>query len=144
MRQWILDPHRSVPLSVGQILGVQDLGPCCLSGLDHQSIPKRDLVPRFQVQRLQNRVAPVYDNLPREVVGHDVTRGLRVQGLLRLSSQIDGQFLQDLSADDTRPALPQLFNERLRARVLWPVVVSWAYMRMFVSTKYLSLMELVA
>ena len=35
MRQWILDPHRSVPLSVGQILGVQDLGPCCLSGLDH-------------------------------------------------------------------------------------------------------------
>jgi hypothetical protein len=36
--------------------------------LDHQGIPERDLIPRFQVQRLQNRVAPVHDNLPREVV----------------------------------------------------------------------------
>jgi len=39
-RQRILDLHRSVPLPVRQILGVQDLGPCDLSGLDDQGIPE--------------------------------------------------------------------------------------------------------
>jgi hypothetical protein len=45
--QRILNPHRSVLLPVRQILGVQDLGPCGLGGLDHQGIPEGDLVPRF-------------------------------------------------------------------------------------------------
>ncbi len=99
---------------------------------------------RFQVQRLQNRVAPVHDNLPRQVVGHDVTRGLRVQGSLRLSAQIDGQLLQNLSADDTRPAFPQVLHERPGTRMFFARGRVMGVLRMFVSTKYLSLMEFVA
>src|SRR5206468_12472264 len=58
------------------------------------------------------------NNLPRKVVGNDLARGPRVQRILRLSAQIDRQFLEDLSADDTRPRLPQIFYERLRTLVL--------------------------
>jgi hypothetical protein len=54
-RQRIPDPHRSVPLAVGQILGVQNLRPCDLSGLDHQGIPERDPVMCFEIQRLRDR-----------------------------------------------------------------------------------------
>ncbi len=39
-RKGILHQHRSVTLSVGQILRVQNLGPCDLSSLDYQGIPE--------------------------------------------------------------------------------------------------------
>ena len=40
-------------------------------------------------------------------------------GSLRLSAQIDGQLLQNLSADDTRPAFPQALHERPGTRVFF-------------------------
>ena len=47
-------------------------------------------MPRFNVERLQNRVVTIHYDLSSEVVGHDVTRSLRVQRFLRLSAQVDG------------------------------------------------------
>jgi hypothetical protein len=67
----------------------------------NQGVPERNLAPRLEVQRLQNRVAAVHDDLPREVVRYDLARGLRVERLLRLSVQVDDQLLQNLSTDYT-------------------------------------------
>jgi len=43
-----------------------------------------------------------------------------------------------------RSAFPELLHVRFGADVLSPAALSCAYIEMFVSTKYLSLMELVA
>ena len=88
-----------------------------MRGLNDERIPERDLIPRLQVESLENRVAPVYDNLPREVVGNDLTRRLRLQRFLRLSAQVDREFLENLSADDTGPRFPQILYKRFGALV---------------------------
>src|SRR2546430_451863 len=60
-RKRIYHTDRSVPLSVGQILGVQYLRPRGLRGLDDERIPERKLITRLDVQRIKNCLAAVHD-----------------------------------------------------------------------------------
>ena len=66
--------------------------------------------PLFEIDRFEDRLAAVHDDLPRQVIRDE----------------------------------PQLLDKRLGTLVVLPAAVSWAYIRMLVSTKYLSLMELIA
>jgi hypothetical protein len=87
--------------------------------VDDERVPERDLITLLKIERVENRFAAVDDDLPRQVISHDVPGSFGVYRTSSLPTKIDGEFLEHLGAHDAVPIAPQLLDERLRSFVLW-------------------------
>jgi hypothetical protein len=113
--------------------------------LKDEGIPERDLKSCLEIEYFQNRLTTIHDDLPRQVVGNDFACGLGVEWTTGLSAQIDRQTPEAPAYSrrrSDRAITPPRGRGRVRASHL--LNASCAYIRKWVSTKYLSLMELVA
>src|SRR5271154_711421 len=56
--------NRAIALPVRQVLGVENRGSAALGRMQDQGVPVRDLVPRFDLKRGDDRLRSVDDDLP--------------------------------------------------------------------------------
>src|SRR5262245_5209866 len=85
--------NRPVLLAVRKVFRIQYLCPRCLCRLNDKGVPERDLITPLKVKGFQDRVAAIHDDLPRQVVGDDLTSDLGVEWSSGFPTEINGELL---------------------------------------------------
>src|SRR5208282_5468935 len=101
-----------------QILGVDDRRSAALGGMQDQSVPVRNLVPRFDPEGCDDRLRSVDDDLPTQVVLNQLCDLIAGQRMLHSATKIHAELLQDLRTQSSMPRGPQMLNQLTSAFVL--------------------------
>src|ERR1700733_3146563 len=86
---------------------------------EDQGAPVRNLVPRFDPKRRDDRLRSVDDDLPAQVVLDQLGDLIARQRMRDSAAKVHAQLLQNLHAQSTLPGRPPMFNQLAGAFVLW-------------------------